>query len=62
MTDGLRGLGIVCRFCRQGIPLAAVGLFDSEKIPDQFFFECPNCHEREIRRSGDIQYLEAGAK
>lgn len=58
----LRGLGIVCRLCQAAVPLAAIGLFEAEEIPESFVFDCPSCGEREIRRSADIQYLEAGAK
>jgi predicted RNA-binding Zn-ribbon protein involved in translation (DUF1610 family) len=58
----LKGLGIVCRLCEAGIPLAAIGLFEAEKMPETFVFDCPNCGEREIRRSADIQYLAAAAK
>jgi predicted RNA-binding Zn-ribbon protein involved in translation (DUF1610 family) len=57
-TQGFSGPGSVCRFCTEAIPLAAIALFDAEKTPERFVFECPKCGEREIRRADDIKYLE----
>jgi hypothetical protein len=55
---GFSGPGIVCRLCDVASPLAAIGVFKIEEIRELFVFECPNCGERELRRSDDIEQLE----